>query len=266
MEKTAIIVVSHNGKDITDPLCKNIVDNVKTPYDLFVIETGSQIAKMSSYATFWVKDGIRMTRGFNWGIRYALWKETVEDVHYDSFWLLVNDAKLFQCDTLTTMVEFMRGHPDCGQIHPFIDNTPCPPLKKQTAHEVRKVSFVEIICPLLSRAALDAIPGLLDDDFFYGWGLDYEIPYLLHKNGFRTYLSDDVGVIHNAGTTVTSGNDAQINSIEKQFAVSRNNMTTVLKKKYGPEWARTFLDAVPPDVPKDALLIWLRDVSRDFTP
>ena len=264
MNKTAIIVVSHNGKDITDPLCKKITDNIKSPYDLFVIETGSQISKMSSYATFWVKDGIRMTRGFNWGIRYAIWKEKFDNIHYDSFWLLVNDAKLFQCDTLLTMVEFLRSHPDCGQIHPFIDNTPCKPLKKQTPHDVRKVSFVEIICPLISRKAIDTIPNLLDDDLFYGWGLDYEIPYLLHKHGFRTYLSDDVGVVHNAGTTVNTGNDAEIKSMEKQFTVSRENMVTVLKRKYGPDWARTFLNAVPSDVPKDALLIWLRDIGRDL--
>jgi GT2 family glycosyltransferase len=265
VNKTAVIVVSHNNRDLTDALCRNVQAHVKRPHDLFVIETGSKLEKMSTFATFWVKDGIRMTRGFNWGIRYALWKERMDgDVRYDSFWLCVNDAKLFNCDTLTAMVDFMNAHPDCGQIHPFIDNSGSPLLRKMNQAGARKVSFVEIVCPLVSRAAIDAIPGLLDDDFFYGWGLDYEMPYLLHKNGFRTYLSDDVGVVHDAGTTVKTGNDGQLKTVHDQFAVSRANMTGVLKKKYGEHWARHFLDSIPPDVSKDSLLVWMRDIARDL--
>jgi GT2 family glycosyltransferase len=263
MNKTAIIVVSHNGKEITDPLCRNIETYTKSPYDLFVVETGSRLEKMSSYATLWVKDGIRMTRGFNWGIKYAIWKEKMEgNFHYDSFWLLVNDAKLFPSDTLTSMLTFMRNTPDCGQIHPFIDNS-CSQVLRKSGSSVRKISFVEIVCPLLSRRAVE-IPDLLDEQLFYGWGLDYEMPHILYQHGLRAYISDDVGVTHDAGTTVKSGNDAQISSVTNQFDVSRANMVAVMTKKYGPKWGQHLLDSVPADVPKESLLVWLRDIGQNL--
>lgn len=263
MNKTAIIVVSHNGRDITDPLCNNITSFTKSPHDLYVIETGSKLDKLSTYATFWVKDGIRMTRGFNWGIKYALWKEKMEGTfHYDSFWLLVNDAHLYEVDSLTPMVNFMRSNPDCGQIHPYITNSPSRVLKKMGSG-CRKVSYVEIICPLLSRAAIE-IPNFLDEKLFYGWGLDYDMPYMLHKQGLRTYLCDDVGVVHSAGTTVCTGNDDQLKTMQQQFNVSRENMVQVMLEKYGPQWGHHFLQSVPSDVPKDSLLIWLRDIGQNL--
>lgn len=264
MNKTAIIIISHNEKEMTDRLCENINLYTKSNYDLYVVETGSKLEKMSKYATLWVKDGIRMTRGFNWGIKYALWKEKMDNSYfYDSFWLLVNDAKLYQNDTLTPMLNFMRSNKDCGQIHPYVENSPSCILRKQNSSGVRKLSYVEFICPLFSRESIE-IPDLLNEELFYGWGLDYEIPHLMYKYNLRTYISDDIGVIHDAGTTVKNGNDDQIKNVFDQFNISRSNMNNVMKRKYGEKWGQFLLNSVPSDVSKDSLLIWLRDIGQNL--
>lgn len=261
LNKTAIIIISHNQKTITDNLCNNIITNTKSPYDLYVIETGSQLSELSSHATFWVKDGIRMTRGFNWGIKYALWKEKFIDTFYDSFWLLVNDSILDNIDTLTPLVNFIKENKNCGEVHPFIKNSSSSYLK-QTQGIARKESFVEIVCPCFSRKAIEL--NLFDDDFFYGWGLDYEIPYLLHKNKLNLYIHNGVGVVHNAGTTVTSGKDEAIKTIQNQFTVSRNNMIEILTKKYGNKWGEVFLKEIPSDVPKNAFVDWVENIGCNY--
>ena len=62
MNKTAVIVISHNDKQLTDSICENIIRNTKTPYELFVVETGSDLDKISSYTTLWVKDKIKIQK------------------------------------------------------------------------------------------------------------------------------------------------------------------------------------------------------------
>lgn len=261
ISKTAIIVITHNQKELTDSLCKKLTAT-KSLYDLFVIETGSRVDAMSSFATFWVKDGIRMTRGFNWGIRYALWKEKIENIRYDSFWLVVNDSFFDEEDVLTPLVEFMRSDKRCGCIHPFIKNSGSSFQRKKEGSLARKESFVEIVCPLFSREAIES--NLLDDDFYYGWGLDYEIPYILHKNNLALYIHNEVGVLHNPGTTVRSGKDEHIQDMRQQFDLSRDNMMQVLLKKYGDKWGRIFLDAIPEDVPKDAFIDWVQNIGQNY--
>lgn len=261
ISKTAIIVITHNQKELTDSLCRKLIIT-KSPYDLFVIETGSKLDTMSSFATFWVKDGIRMTRGFNWGIRYALWKEKIEEVKYDSFWLVVNDSFFNEEDVLTPLVNFMRNDKRCGCVHPFVRNSGSVFQRKKEGSVARKESFVEIVCPLLSRKAVEL--NLLDDDFYYGWGLDYEIPYLLHKNSLALYIHNQVGVTHQAGTTVRSGKDECIQNTKQQFDLSRDNMMKVLLRKYGDKWGQIFLNAIPEDVPKDAFVDWVQNIGQNY--
>lgn len=263
MNRTAVIIVNHNNPELTDNLCSNIKTHTNTDFDLYVVETGSKLNCMSRFASLWVKDGIRMTRGFNWGIKYAIWKEQMDNSYvYDTFWLLVNDSHLFNTDTLSPLAEFIRKTPDCGQISPYIDNSPSTFLRKQTYSGERKSSFVEIVCPMFSRKAIE-IPGLLDERFFYGWGLDFDIPYILHKNDLKTYISDTVGVYHTPGTTVSTNNDAEIKTVPEQFDISRRNMLDGLVTKYGYGWAKIFYDAIPQDVSKDAYYDWVVNIAQN---
>jgi GT2 family glycosyltransferase len=262
INKTCIIVISHNDAKLTDSLCENIIRNTKTEFDLFVVETGSDLDKISKYTTLWIKDKIRMTRGFNKGIEYALWREKFENVHYDSFWCLVNDAKLNEQDTLSGLKNVINKNKDCGQVHPFVSNSISPYQRQIGAEDFYKSSFVEIICPLFTREAI--IEGMFDDRFFYGWGLDYEIPYLLHKKGLKTYISNKVSVFHTPSTTVLKNNDTQIKSQQQQFNVSRTNMMSVLIEKYGEKWGDVFLSAIPNDVSKDAYVHWVASVGANY--
>lgn len=270
LKKTAIIIISHNSREVTDYLCENIIRNTRSLYDIIVVETGSDLDKISSFTSVWVKEGIRMTRGFNIGIHHALEKEkwnnydNNEKFQYTAFWCLVNDTILDNdIDTLTPLIESMEENKDCGMIHPYIKNAHSPYLKKQEGSKITKTSFVEVVCPLFSRKAIMLDPNPFNYIFKYGWGLDYTFGDVLYRNLLRMYISNEVGIIHNAGTTTKSGADENFVNIQQQFNTSRENMIKGLKYLHGKEWYKELVDNIPADIPKESLVYWLTKVGCD---
>ena len=121
MSKVAILIVSYNNPDLTNSLCENIIERTKgIDYDLHVIETGSNLSKVSKYMTLWVNEGIRMTRGFNMLKSYADFTAKQKGYEYDAYHLFVNDAKFIDDKDITTiMFNEMMQNGDCGQINPY---------------------------------------------------------------------------------------------------------------------------------------------------
>lgn len=260
--KICILVVSHNNKNLTDDLCENIISRTKgVDYDLHVIETGSEWDNCSKHMTLWVKEGVRMTRGFNLLKDYADFTAAMKGYYYDAYHLFVNDAKFIDDqDLVTTLYKQMISLPDCGQIHPYISNMghTHPRQRCMNTDGPRKESFVEIICPMISGNAWLVNPDLLDNVFFYGWGLDYDIPYQLHKTGYRTYISDTVGIHHVAFTSYRERAITKEKLTQGEFIpLARKNMEEGFITKYGHNWKRIIYDGIPEDVNKESLYNWL---------
>lgn len=264
MGKVCVLVISHNFPELTNSLCEGIIQRTKgVEYDLHVIETGSSIDNCSKYATLWVNDGCRMTRGFNLLKSYAdtvLQYKTGEK--YDAYMLFVNDAKFIDDkDMISILYKEMKENPDCGQIHPYQSNIypPHTKLGKVTENKVRNESFAEIICPMISAKAWDVCgPQLLDNRFFYGWGLDYDMPYQFHKNGFKTYITDNVGIFHDPFTSYKNKEKTKQTMDSNQFINNaRQNMWSVFQEKYGNDWMQILINEVPQETSKEALYLWL---------
>lgn len=264
MDKVCVMVVSHNYPEITNNLCNNIVKNTKSvQYDLHVIETGSDLNKLSNFTTLWVKDGCRMTRGFNLLKQYA---DSVNKYNghnpYYSYMLFVNDAVYIDDqDLIGSLYSSMKQLPDCGQIHPYQSNVTSVHrrLTKISDDMVRKESFAEIVCPMISAEAWNKCgENLLDNRFFYGWGLDYDMPYQFHKNGYRTYISDKVGIYHKPFTSYLN-RDKTNESLTTDLFINkaRINMQKGMIEKYGNDWVNFLANNIPNDVPKEALHGWL---------
>jgi GT2 family glycosyltransferase len=261
MPKIAILVVSHNNPELTNKLCEDIISRTKVDYDLHVIETGSNLAKVSKYMTLWVNEGVRMTRGFNLAKQYADFTAAQKGYSYDAYHLFVNDAHYIDEQDMTgVLYEEMMKNSDCGQINPYQQNIYFPHTRQGKVNEngARKESFSEIICPLIRAEAWNQIPDLLDNVFFYGWGLDYDIPHKMHTNGWRIYISDTVGVHHQAFTSYREKEKTEEKMEVGQFVNSaRQNMNEGFIKKYGQNWRRAIYDSIPEDVSKECMWLWL---------
>ena len=262
MTKIAILIVSHNNPELTNALCENIITRTKgVDYDLHVIETGSNLAKVSKYMTLWVNEGVRMTRGFNLLKSYADFTAKQKGYSYDAYHLFVNDAKHIDDQDLTSILwNEMKDIPECGQINPYQTNIPkaYPLLNKVNASGARKESYAEIICPMIRAETWNQIPDLLDNIFFYGWGLDYDFPHKLHTNGWRLYISDTVGIFHRAFTSYREKEKTEELLNQPQFInLARQNMNDGFNAKYGKDWKHVIYNSVPDDVSKESLYLWL---------
>jgi hypothetical protein len=272
MGRVAILVVSYNYPELTNSLCQGIVERTKgVDYDLYVLENGSGLDNVSDYMTLWVKDGVRMTRGFNLLKTHADLTAMTKGHQYDAYHLFVNDAKFIdEQDLVSVMYNEMMLIPDCGQINPYQQNIGYPHLRqnKMNASGARKESFSEIICPMIRAKTWQEIPDLLDNEFFYGWGLDYDIPYRLHTSAskWRLYITDTVGIYHQAFTSYREKEKTREKLHLQEFVgKARENMNAGFEKKYGADWKRLIHDSIPEDVNYEALFLWLH-VNDGFQP
>jgi hypothetical protein len=264
MKRVAILIVSHNNPELTNSLCEGIIARTHgVNYDIHVIETGSNLTKLSKYTTVWVKEGMRMTRGFNFAKQYADFTAKCKGYKYDAYHLFVNDAHFISDQDMTSILyDELMANPDCGQINPYQDNMSGPHRKQNKINPsgARKESFSEIICPMIRAKTWNELPNLLDNRFFYGWGLDYDVPQQLHtsESKWRLYISDTVGVHHQAFTSYREKEKTEEKLDVGQFiGEARNNMNRGFEEKYGSNWRRIIYDSIPADVDKEALYSWL---------
>lgn len=264
MAKIAILVVSHNNPEITDKLCDGIIARTHgVDYDLHVIETGSNLAKFSKHTTLWTKEGVRMTRGFNILKQYADFSASCKGYEYDAYHLFVNDANFIDQQDMTSILwEEMASNPDCGQINPYQQNLSGPHERQNKISDsgARKESFAEIICPMIRATTWNELPNLLDNRFFYGWGLDYDVPHQLHTStsNWRLYISDTVGIHHQAFTSYREKEKTeQTLNVHEFINEARVNMNQGFEEKYGSNWKRLIFDSIPEDVNNTNLYAWL---------
>lgn len=277
IDRICVLVVSHNLKQQTDELCRKIVLHTHADYDLHVIETGSDFDKCSKYATLWVKEKIRMTRGWNALRAYAARLARAKGKpKYAAYQLFVNDAIwVDDHDMITTLYRQMMSTQDCGQIHPYQTHirdagyllrrqSPTPVGRNNIG--IRKVSFSEIVCPMIRAEAWERLPDLLDDRFFHGWGLDYDIPHQLQSVGYRCYVSDTVGITHHAGTTFKNREITGAEPYGAFMTAARDDMYKGMQEKYGEGWPYLLLESVPRDVSPEALHDWLVNSEQPYMP
>jgi hypothetical protein len=154
----------------------------------------------------------------------------------------------------------MKMNPDCGYINPYQVNIPSPHIRQNKMRKsgARKESFAEIICPMIRAKTWEDIPDLLDNRFFYGWGLDYDIPHLLHTNNWRLYISDTVGIYHQAFTSYRDKDVTEESMTVNQFMnTALQDLLHGFNKKYGPDWKKIVMNSIPSDVNPEAYHLWL---------
>jgi hypothetical protein len=244
---TAVLVLNRNMREMTERLIDRIREsNTKYSMDIWCIDADSDQEEVvtTSDQVFMLYDNPRWAKAFNIGLIESQHFGHMKGTPYSHFWCVCNDAQMVDDEILATLIDGMPD--DCAQIHPYQMNHPRDSFQGRfTDGGVRASSYVEFVCPLLSRTFIEraqhhfGFPGI-DPDFPMGWGVDYVLPYTAHYLGFKSYLSDDVGIIHEPGTTHANHVQAKVESNEDMRKKARNTMLDVLEQKYGKDWGLTF--------------------------
>lgn len=235
------LILSYNNPIMTDRLVENIQAIFKTNFEYIVLDNGSDSDKISKYTTHTLEYNIRMTGGFNAGINAI--KKKYPD--YDAIWFFTNDC--FFYDTGKCPLEnsryFLEKYPDIGILHPSesTEVDVCYDVKyDEKINGVKIVTEYDIVCPILTKEAIELMDGKFNPALYQGWGSDHESSYIIRKGGLLVGINHQLKVGHNTSSTYDNGLDRLHPNRQSYYSAAMNEMYNVLNNKYGTEWPNIF--------------------------
>jgi len=246
---TAVLVLNRNMREMTEKLIDRIREsNTKYSMDVWCIDADSdqdEVVTMSDQV-FMLYDNPRWAKAFNIGLIESQAFGHMKSQPYSHFWCVCNDAQMVDDEILATLID--SAPDDCAQIHPYQKHHPAATFQGRCGTGVRASSYVEFVCPLFTRTFLEraekkfGFPGI-DPGFPMGWGTDYVLPYVAHELGMKSYMCDDVGILHETGTTHKHAAKTKVESNEEMRKRARNTMLDHLEEVYGNGWGEIFIES-----------------------
>lgn len=239
--KTIAIVLSYNNPMMTDRLVKNIHSVIKKHMDVIVLDNGSDEDKISLYTTHKIENNCRMTLGFNRGIEIV----SKEYSDYDNIWFFTNDCYFIdngKCP-LESSEFFIDKYPSIGILHPSENhdvNVIYDVHNDPSIDGVKIVVHYDIVCPIFTRRAIEAIGGNFNEKLYQGWGLDYESSFLVRKAGLQVGINHRTIIGHDTSSTYDKGLDRLHPNRKSYYHAATVEMYNVFNRTYGHDWYNKF--------------------------
>lgn len=239
--KTVLMILSYNNPSMTDRLVENISRIFSRKVPMIILDNGSDKDKVSKYTTHQIEENLRMTGGFNHGIRIV----QKEFSDYDNIWLFTNDCYFIPTDQcpLESSETLLKKRPEIGILHPSIDKsvTVCYDVYHDPGIKGAKVVIdYDIVCPIFTRNAIDAIGGKFNEKLYQGWGLDYESSFLVRSRNLLVAINHLCIVGHDTSSTYDKGLDNLHQNRESYYSAAYQEMHQVFAEKYGWQWVNLF--------------------------
>lgn len=181
MARVATIILNRNLPEVTERLYDHLKKFDGNSTDIFIVEAGSDISKLSkncSWHANWdeaMLNGLRYGRGMNFGLS-QLWNEG-KFRSYDAFFLLTNDTELKNLPTIDPLMRIMDEHSKLGILSPCSERWGEKLLlEKETT---KYFWFIHNNSLLLRREFIESIYNINKPDF---------MNFLFDGNNFRGYL------------------------------------------------------------------------------
>ena len=68
MNKTAIVLLNYNMPERADDAVAHILARVQVPYELIVVDNGSDIMEPAKATTLWLGKNVQVSNGFRMGL------------------------------------------------------------------------------------------------------------------------------------------------------------------------------------------------------
>ena len=183
MKNICTIILNRNLPEPTNKLVEHIKKYDGNYTDIFVLEAGSDIKKVSKYCTWHadepevINNGLRYCRGMNYAL-LNLFKEKNWD-KYEAFFLLTNDTEFHEKETIKPLISILKKHKHIGIL------SPCSQKwgeKKLLLKEKTKYFwFIHNNALLLRREFIESIREINSPDY---------MNFLFDGSNFRGYLSE----------------------------------------------------------------------------
>jgi len=223
----------------TDALVEHILETVQLPYDLIVVDNGSDLVEPSQYSTFVLPENTQTGGGFWAGIDYA---DSLGEHKY--YWLMITSAEFYKNDLrdpLKPLVEVLEQDELAFCVQPairFVDNEAWSKWLEPRKNPLpRRIWGVDYISTLFRAEYFHKIGGFRKE-LPMMWGAIGECNYKARKEGYHLYVHDGYTMkkITNIGYTMDRMN---------MTSVDRKNLATkqadeVLIPIYGKNYREIF--------------------------
>lgn len=144
--------------------------------------------------------------------------------NFDHIMICNNDISLTKNNLLilNDIIKKQEGifSPSCNSPHRSVMN----PIDN---NDIRKVPWVEFICPIIHKNIIKNI-GILDLDMRHGWGVEVDYCYRASLREYQTFLVQSCEVQHYEHQSQDDHS--------KYCDIANHEMNYFLMEKYGPNW------------------------------
>lgn len=238
MSDLAILVVSRNRPDLVQQTVDNLSAAVQMPYDLHVIECGTDKEQVSPHSTLWYADPD--FRGKAFGHNVALQAARLQK-RYRYYWVLMNDVRFDPAQRpAETLISTMDANPQMAILSPTEPGQRYPGGDPRPGGGWRPITTSDYLGFMMRGDAIEQV-GFLKPEFKYCWGAIHELSYRLYSAGWFVAYSDDVSYHHLGGTTYGKG--TRTISREEYKLRAKRFAFTYMVEHYGWGWAERFWKA-----------------------
>ena len=209
--KVAIIILNWNGLDDTIECLDSLQDIVYPNYEVIIVDNGSQgddvIAIEQGYGSYVQIIENQINLGFaggnNVGIKYALRND-------NEYILLLNNDTVVEPHFLNELIEVATKDELIGIVGPklyyYNDRSllQLPEWYGKVGNVPKEMSFISGAAMLIRRTVLEKV-GLLDEEFYPGYGEDWDFCQRVGESGFKLICVPSSAVYHKSGAS-TEGN------------------------------------------------------------
>ncbi|HVS12271.1 MAG TPA: methyltransferase domain-containing protein [Planctomycetota bacterium] len=262
--KIAVLVASRNRPDLVEAMAAALEASTRIPYDLYVVECGSDRDKLSPHSTLWYPDPD--FRGKCYGHNLALQAARLKG-DYDYYWVLMNDV-VFESgvDAARILVETLEKESRMAILSPTHAEGGYPSAAPRPGGGWRAVATCDYLGFMMRASALEEV-GFLDPAFRYCWGAIHELAHRLYLHGWFVAYSDDVSYRHLGGSTYGAKGTNTISREEYQRRAKRFAYD-YFRERYGDNWDEAFWratagHAIEVDTFREHKALWASGFARE---
>jgi SAM-dependent methyltransferase len=240
--KIAALIVSRNRPDLVQALVEQLRQRVRIPCDVFVVECGTELDKLTPHTSAWYPDPD--FRGKCYAHNVALQLAQLK-ARYDYYWVLMNDLVFGgEGDPVATLVETLENESRMAILSPTNVDGGYPASEPVAGGDWRAVTTCDYLGFMMRASALEEC-GFLNPDFKYCWGAIHELAYRLNSKGWFVAYSDRVSYRHLGGSTYGAKGTNTISRAEYQRNAKRFAFD-YFREQYGDNWDELFTAAAEP--------------------
>lgn len=247
-KRTAIVINSYNMFEYVDNAVEHIAATVKMPYDMIVVDNGSDQVPPSQYTTLWIPENIQMTRGFMEGVRYADSLEKKLDEPYFAYWLITTSCVFFKeykgedymrIDPLELLLKVLVDDPLAYAVSPTMefcgDKSAAwkPHHSPRPGKKVRRLWALEPTATLHNAEHFNRL-GRWNEELTYGWGICAESYYFARKAGLHSYNHD--GYVMRKDTGIGYDMERMEMTYKERQSLASNEVKRIFTPKYGKDY------------------------------